>query len=905
VTEPDLPTIDHLGFLEDLSETPAYLRGGDGEVSARHYSCAFCGLGDSGTLTTEAMTAVSAEAPDAGVGLLRTTVNGSTYDCAGRFGPGGRLEVESDVVLTEPGGTIVAELRSGGGTCMVTAREIRTTLVEGGGASHSFLLSAAVVSSARTTIGDKAPTDGCVKFRISLGRQRPVFPIHVAPSVLDRSTGRRRSLAYEDAVARFATLLLSHRPPYGRTLVYACGQVDYFTIFAIQEVFRLLGVRNLAGNAEHCLNAGAVHNEMLTGQEGPFLTVDQAIDGPGRFHLLNGWNGLITHPPAFHRILKRDELDAYLIEVATTESADAIARRLGPGRVLYVRSGGDPQLALAVGHEILARYPGAVDQRFVHRYADRSTYDAYATMAGDRQFSPEAVAARVAPEPSCEDDLLMGIRGIARRLVDPTIVPINIPSVGLSQTKGAVAHCLWGNALAMVGKYGLRSDGSPAGGTLRLPGQINAQTEVQGLSRRIFMGRIRADDEGAVEAARRMGLPDDAYDVAMADTPRAALDYSDETAEPELFVCLGTQFESNMMERDRWVAKLEDPRNRLVVIDPVPDPFTLERADLVIPSPPHGAAAKLYQNGEWRFSLSVPPKRAPAQTRTDATLLYDTMAEISARLTDDRPTSIAHPDLGALATSGYLRRRFEAPAVGGALRRRDGEVDRSQLWDRIMAYLSGGSGPLYCRPEHPDGTPLAWADITAAGSVVSGGVGTTRYVLDYDDPDSVPFRDVYRRPRRFTFFVPTEADLALPTGIVVNSGRSTMSDDRQRIRFATATFNSGKATPATGMPDDNPLHISAQLAARRGLVTGDRALVTNIETGASVVLGVVVSNRVKGEGTYVSFHKSRAELDEGRYLNTLTSHTGRCPYTSQSNLKSTLVDIERADAAPGAGEGEG
>jgi len=379
--------------------------------------------------------------------------------------------------------------------------------------------------------------------------------------------------------------LAGHRPPFGRTLFYGCGQIDYFTVFAVQEVLRLLGVRNLAGNAEHCLNAGAVHNEMLTGQEGPFLTVEQGLAGPDRFYLLNGWNGFITHPPAFQRLLKRPELDAYLVEVAGTESAQAIVRRLGPERVLFIRPGGDPLLALAVAHEILRSHPEGVDQRFVDRYADRATFDRYVALAGSDRFAPERVAAALAPEPGDEPHLLLGIRGIAARIAAPGVVPINIPSVGLSQTKGAAAHCLWGDALGLVGKYGLRPDGSPAGGTLRLPGQINAQSEVQGLSRRVFMGRIPVDADGAVEAARRMGLPDDAYASLVDEPARAALDYSDPSDDAELFVCFGTQFESNMMERDRWVRKLDSARVKLVVVDPVPDPFTLERADLVIPSP--------------------------------------------------------------------------------------------------------------------------------------------------------------------------------------------------------------------------------------------------------------------------------------------------------------------------------
>ena len=53
-------------------------------------------------------------------------------------------------------------------------------------------------------------------------------------------------------------------------------------------------------------------NERLTGQEGPFVTIEQGLRGEGdRLFLLNGWNGYVTHPPAFHELIQRRDLDAY------------------------------------------------------------------------------------------------------------------------------------------------------------------------------------------------------------------------------------------------------------------------------------------------------------------------------------------------------------------------------------------------------------------------------------------------------------------------------------------------------------------------------------------------------------------------------------------------------------------
>ncbi len=883
-------TLEHTGILEDLGELPRFLRA-NVEGQAR-YACSFCGVGDTVRLTVDDQRVVQT-LPDArGVLKVESSLGRREYVAEIRDGKWLDLELNGQPRLTGP-------MLSGRWEWENGSRDIvaRSAVEPSESGVQRWALALASGSAQRTRLGDGLPTAGCLKLRTSMGLQRPVFPIHAEPSIRGEP-GTREAVSYSVAIGHLADLLLKHRPPHGRTLIYACGQIDYFTIFAFQEVFRLLGIRNLAGNAEHCLNAGAVHNEILTGQEGPFLTVEQGIHGPNRFYLLNGWNGLISHPPVFAQLVKRPDLTGYLVEVIESESARAFVKRCGEERLLLVRPGSDPHLALAVAHEVLTQYPQAVEQQFLDRFADRESFENYRRLAASEMFDPARTAERIAPEPALAERLLNGIRDIAAQLVKPDVVPINIPSVGLSQTKGVVAHCLWGSLLAMLGKYGLKSDGTPAGGTVRIPGQINAQTEVQGLSRNYFMGRVRFTPEFVAEVARRMDLPEDAYQVAVADTPRAALDYSDPSDVPELFICFGTQFESNMLGRVRWIDKLKAANTTLVVVDPIPDPFTVTNAELIIPSPPHAAAAKLYQNGEWRLSLSSPVKQKAPDTRTDATIVYDVMAEISQRLRLDPELRKQWPDLGRLSDSGYLQRRFESAEFGGGLDRLDGEVSRPQLWSRIQDYMTGsnvagGFGPLYCRPEHADGRPITWDEIIQQGEIIYGGVGTTRYRLDYDDPTHVPFRDIWRRPGKFKFFVPTETDLSLVDGLILDSGRSPLSEDKKRIHFAVATFNSGKATTNVDLPDENSLYVSLSLALELGLCAGDHVRVTGVDTQASLVLPVIPTSRLRGQTLYTSFHKCKAEIDQGRYLNDLTSHLGRCPYTAQSNFKLTRVTLEK------------
>lgn len=880
-----MKTLKHTQDLPLLSELPAYLAGSNPQIeAAQRYSCSFCGVGDSAL--PELQEASPSQPVPEGDGVLAIESPSGILRYQATLAGQGELTVHDPHLKAGPllTGTLTIE----GTDYPVFAQGVGNASV-----TNQYRLQQTKSIRQKTRLTEKEPTAGCLKLRTSMGMQAPTFPFHTAPSVLG-ADGSRTQIGYEDAIKKLAELLLAHRPPKGRSLVYACGQIDYFTIFAFQEVFRLLGVRNLAGNAEHCLNAGAVHNEILTGQEGPFLTLEQAFSGPQRLFLLNGWNGLVTHPPVFAQLLKKQDFDGFMIEVAETESARAFSKKYGEDRLLLIRSGSDPQLALSVAHEILHKYPSALHSRFLVRFADKASWESYAQLASEDQFAADKTATRIAPVPALASRLENGIRQLATRLADPESVPINIPSVGLSQTKGAVAHCLWGSVMAMLGKYGLHSDGTPAGGTLRIPGQINAQTEVQGLSRGFFMGRIRMSEEGVLDATQRMGLPPDAYEMAIEDTPRAALDYGDPSDIPELFVCFGTQFESNMPGRDRWIEKLKSPETRLVVIDPIPDPFTLEHADLIIPSPPHPASAKLYQNGEWRLTLSRPLRQPPRDTRTDATIVYDTMACVSRILRESPDIAEQHPDL--VRHRDYMQQRFESPHEGGGLPREEGEVLRRELWARVQEYMTGpaeGLGPLYCRPEHADGSLVEWDDLLEQGELIYGGVGTHRYRLDYDDPEHVPFRDIWRRPGRFRFFLPSEEDLALPEGIVLVSGRSTLSDDNRRIRFAVATFNSGKATSSVDMPDNNPLFLSRELAEKLEIATGDHVRIQSDLHAGSLVLAVEVSDRIHGNTIYRSFHKTRAEVEQGIYINTLTSHEGRCPYTSQSNFKLTTVKLEK------------
>lgn len=887
-----LPVIEHAGYLEPIEELPAYLYEGEAPAHSGQFSCHVCGVGTSGKIPLRQKlkpnpTRGGFFSPDGhAVGHAEGKKGGYPALLYGSY-----LQLLTAQPLAETGQVLEGTLRSGDQQQHLKICAFDLLLEPDGQLlAQRFLVHPAARESEDPLIENPEPTVGCLKLKHSLGERPSLYPLQLRPSVMD-ITGRRVSLFYAEALERFAHLVLEHRPPRARTLVYASGQIDYFAVFAMQEVFRLLGVRNMTSNCEHGYLSGGLYKAFVAGQPDPFVTIRQALQQPNGLYLLNGWNGYVTHPPVFKALLKKQPLDAWLIDVCQTESAQLLASQLGSERVVLIRPGGDSHLALGLAHILLRDYPGAIERRFLAQFSEPGSFEAFAGLAGQDLYAPAQVAARLAPEYAYRERLQSSMRAIAARLADPASVPIALPSMGLSQTGGIVPHCLWANLLAMLGKFGLHADGQLAGGVLQLPNHANHETHLQGLSPQHFMGRIPVDAAGAAEAAIRQGLPSDAYDKVLSVSPRSALDFSEPDSRRELFVFFGGQFASSMMNRRRWLRKLTDSQTQFVVIDPAPDDFCLKYAALILPTPPHVASPRLYQNGEWRLSLSLPRRKAPSQTRSDATILYDLMACIGRQLRSQRGLWLQHADLAQLIGSGYFAERFE-----GGLERREGEVSRPQLWDRIQTYFGAGNGKsLYCRPLGPAGAPIGWDDLLAAGNLIHSGVGSRRQKLDYDTPGHSPFQDIYGAPVKYRFFLPTPQDLTLAEGLILCTGHSTLSERSPRPIFDTETFNSGKLSALDELPRENPIFISQMLAERYNLSAGDRVWVTNRETREAMVLTVMPTSRLKGETAYLSTQNSRAELEQGRYPHLLTSHRLRCPYTGQTGHKLTRIELHKVE----------
>ncbi|MEE2828188.1 MAG: molybdopterin dinucleotide binding domain-containing protein, partial [Myxococcota bacterium] len=94
----------------------------------------------------------------------------------------------------------------------------------------------------------------------------------------------------------------------------------------------------------------------------------------------------------------------------------------------------------------------------------------------------------------------------------------------------------------------------------------------------------------------------------------------------------------------------------------------------------------------------------------------------------------------------------------------------------------------------------------------------------------------------------------------------------------------------------HPVYVSSQVAEHYGIDEGQQVDVTNRETDEAIEMRVEISDRLVGDLVYIPFHKDQAQLRSDRYLNTITSQSGRCPYTAQTSLKLTEVSLDPVES---------
>ncbi len=724
-----------------------------------------------------------------------------------------------------------------------------------------------------------------VRLRLGASEMRPLFPIHLAPSVLDM-TGRRVSIDYPAAIERLSDLLLAHRPPYGRTLIYADGNLDYFGHFGLQEMARLLGVRNLYGSTIWSSQALASGAEIQRGVASPFMTLEQCLQAEQPVFIINGANPYLTHPLWFEKILQTQPLDLWVIDVMVTETATLVADHLSAERILLIRPGAENHLALAIAHDIIKRHPSAVLKDQASSEVDPESLKQWISLAASDIFNPETTVDLLVPEAAYRERLLAGIYALSDQLVSSKTV-IHCPGSSLLQSGGTTGYSLWTNLLAMTGKLSQTPEQRQAG-EYRLLIESNEATQLQSLGPHQFFGGVPINSEGIQAAASRLGLPLDSFKDLLSETVRPIEDFLQPTqaSQKELIICIGEGLEAKWIrDHEHWYRKLKDSDASLIVIDNMPGPFLKKHATLCLPALPDLANAQVYQSSEGRFHTRLPRRQAPAQMRSETTIFYDTMAEISRNLRQNGRYRKAHPDLARLSESGYLAQRFEAVSKQNknGLKRIQGEVNRKQLWQRILDYSQHG-GILASSPQTQPGQVASWQELQDPESRV------------YNNPAGLLSQGLCQETRAFQFFVPQQTDFDLPQQTVLVTGSTLPSPLQSQVAFALQANFSQRKYWHQALPEQRLLYISAYSAKKWDLIDGDQVRLQALQTPLSPFYPIRISNWLKGDIVYFDHYLSVAEIHQTAPFPWTRFPVSICPYSGVPLLQKIQPQLVKETA---------
>ena len=821
-----LPTLPHLGHLQDLQRYPAWLQAPE-HLTPDQFSFYSAG-GIRGTTTHHRETLRSESwSLTAGNYLLRTYHRGQWMEVEGLL-ERGQLTVDSDIRLMDDA-SLVELVDDEDAAWTVMLRPAATQPATG---QRFDIYKTQMEVRQQQLILDSPPP---LPVRLDSGVHYSLFGYQQSPSVLD-VTGRRVAITPEEATNRLADLLLAHRPPYGRTLVYADGDLDLFDHFTLQETGRLLGIRNMYGSSTWGAEALAAGQQLLHHNVSHTLEEVLALQNP--LYLFNGWNGLVHQPVAFERLAQHPTAHIWVIDNMVHESAKYLLAQHPRCEFLLIRPGSEGLLALCIARCLFEEHKIGPREVLENNFVD------YQTLANSSIFGLDSMVAELVQTAEHADRLKEQIQLLARQLASPDYQAAHIPGNGLYQSGGTQAYCLWHNVLHLVNKryewhsFETRNEG----------------LQIAHFGPRRFFGNIPMDREGCQQAARRMGLPEDTYLPLLKENVRPIQELltSNSGSQRELILCIGHGLEARWIrDHERWYQKIKDADAVLVVLDSMPGPFMREHAALCLPLSPEISQYQLRQEGTRHLYHDLPKKAAPAHTRSTTTWLYDTLQKMGQAVATSSHVQKGHPDLAPLGS--YMNTRFSETV----LPRSEGEVCRKQLWQRIQHYM-----------QHKGPYQHNWEDILEQPHITLSA------------PDPAPFH----------YFVPQQKDFLQPRDVVLNIGSSIPEASFKQVHYAIKASTVGHAYRHGHMPKHRKLFISPALAKHYALTTGD-AVQLSQESAPPINCAVRVSQDLVGNTVYFSHYLSQEELQWNQTMPWMRFRVDVCPYSQVPLLKKIQLTL--------------
>ena len=423
-----------------------------------------------------------------------------------------------------------------------------------------------------------------------------------------------RPIGWEEAFGRIVGQIRSALagPGPGAIAMYGSGQFHTEDYYVAQKLLKgAIGSNNFDANSRLCMSSAVAGYARSLGSDGPPCCYDDLDLCDGAF--LIGTNLAECHPVLFQRLAKRHrrrrrpgDLQVLVVDprrTATTAIADLH---------LAIRPGTDLALLHGIGHLLLRRHPGALDEAFIE---DATTgLPAYAELLAD--WAPER-AARLCGITTEELEAAARVWGRSRALLSLWSMGVNQSREGTATVGGLInLHLLTGQI------------GRPGSGPFSLTGQPNAMggREAGGLAHLLPGYRSVKDPDHRAVVEQAWGFPGGSIAAEPGLTAWQQVEAM-EAGRLELWWVAATNPLVSMPHLDRVKAAMA--RCPLVVVsDAYAGTETAAFAHLVLPAAQWSEKDGVMVNSERRVTLCPAFRPAPGQARPD----WQVFAEVGRRL---------------------------------------------------------------------------------------------------------------------------------------------------------------------------------------------------------------------------------------------------------------------------------
>lgn len=678
------------------------------------------------------------------------------------------------------------------------------------------------------------------------------------PSMLDRATGIRRRVSWDEASAHFAQKFKAIQTQYGPDSVafFSTGQIPFEEMAFLGSAAKFgFGFRHGDGNTRQCMATAAVSYKQSLGFDAPPFTYKDAEESD--LMIFVGANPAIAHPILWQRIKASPRQPVVVvIDPRYTETAKEAAIHLA------IRPKSDLSLLYGLARELSDM--GRIDRVFVDAHTE-----------GFEEFEKHLQnysVERASRESEIPEETL---REVARLIADKERVSfwwtmgVNQSHQGVRTAQAMMNICL------MTGNIG-----RPGTGPNSITGQTNAMgSRLFSNTTSLLGGHYFDDPEHRAKISRILEIPESSIPMNAGMTYDQILSAIDDGKIKGLWV-ICTNPAHSWIDHNTFMERMKH-LDFLVVQDMYDSTVTAQMADLLLPAAGSPEKSGTFINSERRLGIVQKVSEAPGEAKSDFEIVKtlvkawgvadmfekwsdpDAAFQILREVSRGQPCDISGiPDRYALLSAGGIQWPWSEADAARSLADFEAAPGNAHM----------PSAGLPAATPAPAGAPALPSATVSAVAGLPFGEAQQRRLFENGE--------FYHKNKKAKFLfsesreMPEEPDAEYPYFLL--TGRGTMHQWHTQTR-------TGKVEILKKMyPADSYAEVSAADAERLGLSEGSRVRVSSRR--GSVVVEAKIRDSVRPGYLFLPMH-----YIEGNFL----TYPAFDEFSRQPSYKFGAVRIEK------------